>query len=36
MGSPIVHFEIMGGSGNQLEKFYAELFRDGGSTATIR
>ena len=26
MGSPIVHFEIMGGSGNQLEKFYAELF----------
>ena len=25
MGSPIVHFEIMGGSGNQLEKFYAEL-----------
>lgn len=26
MGSPIVHFEIMGGRGNQLEKFYAELF----------
>lgn len=26
MGAPVVHFEIMGGKGNQLEKFYSELF----------
>ncbi len=26
MGAPVVHFEIMGGQGNQLEKFYADLF----------
>lgn len=26
MGSPIVHFEIMGGSDGQLEAFYAGLF----------
>lgn len=26
MGAPVVHFEIMGGEGNQLEKFYSELF----------
>lgn len=26
MGAAIVHFEIMGGQGNQLEKFYGELF----------
>ena len=26
MGAPVVHFEIMGGKGNELEKFYAELF----------
>ena len=26
MGAPIVRFEIMGGSGNRLEKFYEELF----------
>lgn len=26
MGAPVVHFEIMGGEGTQLEKFYAELF----------
>lgn len=26
MGAPVVHFEIMGGTGNELEKFYAELF----------
>jgi len=26
MGAPVVHFEIMGGQGNQLEKFYCELF----------
>jgi predicted enzyme related to lactoylglutathione lyase len=26
MGTPVVHFEIMGGAGNQLEKFYQELF----------
>ncbi len=26
MGAPVVHFEIMGGQENQLEKFYAELF----------
>ena len=26
MGAPVVHFEIMGGQGNQLEKFYGELF----------
>ena len=26
MGAPVVHFEIMGGKGSELEKFYAELF----------
>ena len=26
MGLPVVHFEIMGGEGRELEKFYAELF----------
>jgi predicted enzyme related to lactoylglutathione lyase len=26
MGAPVVHFEIMGGEGNRLEKFYGELF----------
>ena len=26
MGAPVVHFEIMGGEGTQLESFYAELF----------
>jgi predicted enzyme related to lactoylglutathione lyase len=26
MGAAIVHFEIMGGRGNELEKFYSELF----------
>jgi predicted enzyme related to lactoylglutathione lyase len=26
MGVPVVHFEIIGGRGNQLEKFYGELF----------
>jgi len=26
MGAPIVHFEIMGGEGEQLEQFYGELF----------
>ena len=26
MGAPVIHFEIMGGAGNELEKFYAELF----------
>ena len=26
MGAPVIHFEIMGGQGDQLEKFYAELF----------
>src|ERR1700736_2048924 len=26
MGVPVVHFEIMGGEGKQLEKFYGELF----------
>jgi predicted enzyme related to lactoylglutathione lyase len=26
MGSPVVHFEIMGGKGTELEKFYSELF----------
>ena len=26
MGAPVVHFEIMGGEGGQLEKFYSELF----------
>jgi hypothetical protein len=26
MGAPVVHFEIMGAEGNQLERFYAELF----------
>jgi uncharacterized protein len=25
MGAAIVHFEIMGGRGNELEKFYSEL-----------
>jgi predicted enzyme related to lactoylglutathione lyase len=26
MGAPIVHFEIMGGEGDQLERFYSALF----------
>lgn len=26
MGAPIVHFEIMGGQGKQMEDFYRELF----------
>jgi predicted enzyme related to lactoylglutathione lyase len=26
MGEPVIRFEIMGGNGNQLEKFYAGLF----------
>lgn len=26
MGAPVVHFEIMGGKGGELEKFYADLF----------
>ena len=26
MGAPVVRFEIIGGSGNRLEKFYEELF----------
>src|SRR5689334_23680569 len=26
MGAPVVHFEIMGGKGNQLETFYGQLF----------
>jgi uncharacterized protein len=26
MGAPVIHFEIMGGKGAELEKFYAELF----------
>jgi uncharacterized protein len=26
MGAPVVHFEIMGGQGIELEKFYSELF----------
>ena len=26
MGAPVVHFEILGGKGHQLEKFYSELF----------
>ena len=26
MGAPVVRFEIMGGSGSQLEEFYRELF----------
>ena len=26
MGAPVVHFEIMGGKGSELENFYAELF----------
>jgi predicted enzyme related to lactoylglutathione lyase len=26
MGAPVVHFEIMGGAGTELEKFYGELF----------
>ena len=26
MGAAVVHFEIMGGKGNELEKFYGELF----------
>jgi len=25
MGASVVHFEIIGGTGNQLEKFYSEL-----------
>jgi predicted enzyme related to lactoylglutathione lyase len=25
MGAPVVHFEIMGGDGDQLERFYSEL-----------
>jgi predicted enzyme related to lactoylglutathione lyase len=25
MGAPVVHFEIMGGDGDELEKFYSEL-----------
>lgn len=25
MGAPVVHFEIMGGAGNELEAFYGEL-----------
>jgi predicted enzyme related to lactoylglutathione lyase len=25
MGAPVVHFEIMGGEGNELESFYSEL-----------
>src|SRR5216683_3478317 len=27
MGAPVVHFEIMGGKGTELEAFYRELFR---------
>jgi hypothetical protein len=34
MGAPVIHFEIMGGKGNQLEKFYGEL--GGRSTATTQ
>jgi predicted enzyme related to lactoylglutathione lyase len=26
MGAPVVHFEVMGGKGVELEKFYRELF----------
>ena len=26
MGAPVVHFEIMGGKGTELETFYRELF----------
>ena len=26
MGAQVVHFEIMGGNGNELEKFYSQLF----------
>ena len=26
MGAPVVHFEIMGGNGVELETFYSELF----------
>jgi predicted enzyme related to lactoylglutathione lyase len=26
MGAPVVHFEIIGGEGNELETFYRELF----------
>jgi uncharacterized protein len=26
MGAPVIHFEIMGGEGPQLETFYRELF----------
>ena len=26
MGAPVIHFEIMGGEGKQLEEFYSELF----------
>ena len=26
MGAPVVHFEIMGGQGDELEAFYGELF----------
>lgn len=26
MGAPVVHFEIIGGEGDELEKFYGELF----------
>lgn len=26
MGAPVVHFEIMGGNGNELEQFYSQLF----------
>ena len=26
MGAPVVHFEIMGGQGDELEAFYRELF----------
>jgi predicted enzyme related to lactoylglutathione lyase len=26
MGAPVVHFEIMGGKGSELETFYRELF----------
>jgi uncharacterized protein len=26
MGAPVLHFEIMGGSGKQLEDFYSQLF----------
>jgi uncharacterized protein len=26
MGAPVVHFEIMGGTGDELETFYSKLF----------